>query len=134
MRYAIALLLLLGCHSEAEEEEDCEWVVVIAEPPIVPENKQLDVFAIEDGLLPLYLSGVPLLDTTTVDASVDQVVYRFAIDIDWLYQPTENAVVFNEFVPTPGSEVWVEYHTEETLSAYEEELGAFGGSRRSFCL
>ena len=66
-----------------------------------------------------FLSQIPVPGTIEVWVEEGNTTFTFEAEIDWLYQEGRNSVIFNEYVPSPLSEVYVEY---KVLGASEEEF------------
>ncbi|MBW2255177.1 MAG: hypothetical protein JRI25_11330, partial [Deltaproteobacteria bacterium] len=65
-----------------------------------------------------FLSRVPVVDTIRMWVELDdQLVAEFALETDFTYNRSRNSVRFNEFIPEPLSEVFIEY---EVLAGYQE--------------
>ena len=131
MRWIVSMALLVACQTESEEGACLPSVVESPGDPL--EDKVVDAFVVEDGMAPFHLSGVPLLDTAEVSVEDAQLVYLF-VETDWVYDPAPNAIAFIAFVPSPGMQVRVAYHTEETLAAHEDMLRRAGEPARRTCL
>ena len=70
-----------------------------------------------------FLSELPVIDSIQVWVEEEGVTYTFIEgelpDGDYIYNQARNSIVFNEYVPSPLAEVYVEY---DVLSALEGQL------------
>jgi len=63
-----------------------------------------------------FLSQLPVPGSIKVWVVDDGSTFEFAEDVDWVYDPPRNSIVFNSYVPGALAEVFVEY---DLLSATE---------------
>ncbi len=66
-----------------------------------------------------FLSDLPVPGTIEVRVIEAGVTYTFEEEIEWVYNDIRNSIVFNEFVPTALSEVYVDY---DLLAAQDNAL------------
>ena len=67
-----------------------------------------------------FLSDLPVPGSIKVWVEDQGTVYEFEPEIDYLYDPNRNSIIFVEFVPSSLAEVFIEY---DVLESAEEEGG-----------
>jgi hypothetical protein len=70
-----------------------------------------------------YLSEVPVPGSIEVWVVDDGITYAFEEGEDWVYDRARNSIVFDDYVPMPLSEVFIQY---EVLAAFQDEASGIG--------
>ncbi len=65
-----------------------------------------------------FLSALPVPGTIQVWVEEGPVTFTFEPEVDWVYNPQRNSIIFNDYVPDALSEVFVAY---DLLSTAEED-------------
>lgn len=69
-----------------------------------------------------FLSQLPVAETIRVWVEENQITYTFEPEVDWVYQPERNSVIFTEYVPGALAEVFVEYDMLSEAEHVDEKL------------
>ena len=109
---------LSGCAGEWERAEVHLCADDVASPPAAVDYRIHETQVVVESNPEVFLASVPV-EEIEVSVSNEGVRYSFLEDLDWVFQPSRNAILFNEYWPDVGATIELVYHTRETLDQEE---------------